>query len=121
MKRLLCTVSLLTLAACGSSSSSSSSSATACTSSNAVATQSVLLTGYAFSPDCIKVASGNTVTFTNQDATTHTVTASGSQVQTFDSGNLTQNQNYTQTFTAAGNVNVHCSIHPYMTATIIVQ
>ena len=70
----------------------------------------------AFTPSIIKVNVGDTVTFTNNDTTTHTVTSS-----TFDSGELAEGQSFKRTFDTAGTYDYHCSLHPFMTGQVIVQ
>lgn len=73
-----------------------------------------------YSPDNITVVIGvnNTVTWTNNDDVTHTVTADNGA---FDSGYLNQGQTWTYTFTTSGVYAYHCSIHPWMTGTVIVE
>jgi plastocyanin len=61
---------------------------------------------------------GDTVTWTNDDSTTHTVTADAGA---FKSNDLAPGDKFTFTFTTAGAFAYHCSIHPTMTATITVQ
>jgi plastocyanin len=72
----------------------------------------------AFSPASISVTAGTTVTWTNNDAMTHTVTADDAS---FDSGNMAQGATYSHKFTTAGTVAYHCKIHPTMTASVAVQ
>lgn len=52
-----------------------------------------------------------TITWVNQDATTHTVTADDGS---FNSGAIEQGGSYSKTFTAAGVFNYHCEQHPDM-------
>ncbi len=78
----------------------------------------VSIKNFAFSVGSLTVASGTTVTWTNNDAATHTVTADDGS---FDSGNIAQGATYSKTFTTAGTYNYHCSIHTSMTAKVIVQ
>ena len=93
-----------------------------CTAASAMATTSVSLSGMQFVPSCVKISTGATVTFQNADSVTHTVTTDAGQPETFDSGQLASTHDFLHTFAAtAETVHVHCTIHPYMTATIIVQ
>ena len=78
----------------------------------------VSLINYAFDPTSLSVATGTTVTWTNNDTAAHTVTADDGS---FDSGNLPPGQTFTHTFTASGSVAYHCNYHPNMVATIVVQ
>lgn len=83
-----------------------------------VATNAVTVQNFAFSPSSIKVKVGDKVTWTNQDSTTHTVTADDGL---FDSGDLAQGKSFSFTFTKAGTYTYHCAIHPSMTATVTVE
>jgi plastocyanin len=78
----------------------------------------VWIQGFAFNPSTLTVAVNTTVKWTNKHSTTHTVT---SDTGLFDSGGISPNGIYNFKFTQAGTFNYHCSIHPQMTATIIVQ
>jgi nitrite reductase (NO-forming) len=72
-----------------------------------------------YSPQTITVVIGinNTVTWTNNDNTAHTVTDTG----VFDSGYINPGQSWSYTFTTPGTYQYHCSIHPWMTGTVIVE
>jgi plastocyanin len=72
-----------------------------------------------FSPPTITLVIGvnNTVSWTNNDAVTHTVSATDGS---FDSGNLAPGATFTHTFDTAGTYNYHCKIHAHMTGTVIV-
>jgi plastocyanin len=120
---LLATLTLAT--ACGSGSSgggaSPSSPATASASSGSgtpVAGSTVEIKGFMFTPKTLTVPVGTTVTWKFDDSTQHTVTADDNS---FTSSALGSGQTYTHTFTTAGRVNYHCSIHTFMTGTIVVQ
>jgi len=86
----------------------------------AVATTSVDMKNIAFTPSAIKVASGATVTWTNQDGTNHSVV--------FDAGGVTGSGTMGAGVakglvmpTAAGTYAYHCGFHPTMTGTVQVQ
>jgi plastocyanin len=111
-------LALATLAACGGSSSPSYGGAPACSASTAIATSQVTIQNMAFSPACIKVAAGTTVTFTNSDIVTHTVTADDG---TYNSGSLPPTQPFLHAFATAGTSSYHCTIHAGMTGAVIVQ
>jgi plastocyanin len=72
----------------------------------------VTIQSFAFNPQVVKIAAGGSVTWTNQDGTTHTVTFSDS-TQTLSNG-----ASYTRKFDTAGTFTYHCSIHPSMTGTV---
>jgi len=78
----------------------------------------VFIQNMAFSPATLTVAAGSTVTWTNKDAMTHTVTSDSTL---FNSGNIVVNGVYSYTFTTVGTYSYHCSIHPSMTAKVIVS
>ena len=80
----------------------------------------VEIKGFAFNPASITIKVGETVTWTNNDGATHTVTADNSG-DFQSSGNLAQGDTYKVTFDKAGTFPYHCSIHPNMKATITVQ
>ena len=79
----------------------------------------VYIQNFAFSPNNLTVKTGATVTWVNKDSTTHTVTSDNGAFTS--SSNLNPGSNYTFTFTKAGTYPYHCSIHPEMKGTIVVQ
>ena len=86
------------------------------------------LTGYpsrGFTPDNITVVVGvnSTVTWTNKDASIHTVTSTTVPpgATPFDSGYLNTGNSFTYTFTIAGVYVYHCQLHPWMTGTVTVK
>ena len=79
---------------------------------------SVDLKNLAFAPASITIKVGDTVTWTNSDSMTHTVTGDKSE---FDSGNLDSGKTFSFTFKTAGTFTYHCTIHPSMTGTVVVQ
>jgi plastocyanin len=78
----------------------------------------VAIANFAFAPASVTVAVGTTVTWTNSDSASHTVTADDGS---FKSAKLANGATFSQTFTTAGTFTYHCSIHPSMTATITVR
>lgn len=78
----------------------------------------ISLANFAFSPASITVKAGTKVTWTNKDSTTHTVTSDSG---VFNSGNLPPNSSFSFTFSTPGTFSYHCSIHTYMTGTVMVQ
>lgn len=73
-----------------------------------------------FSPSTIAVVMGvnNTVIWTNNDSSPHTVSANDGS---FESGNLAPGQTYSYTFPAPGTYTYHCQYHPWMVATVVVK
>jgi plastocyanin len=82
------------------------------------ATQAVTIDDFAFSPATLTITAGDTVTWTNQDTTTHTAT---SNTGVFDSGDLDPGDAFSFTFTTPGTYEYHCTPHPTMTGQIVVQ
>jgi plastocyanin len=127
----------LLLAACGGSSGASSGSAAspAAAASSAmpgmsmpgsagkagsqtpVATTKVAIENFAFVPATITVKAGSTVTWTNKDQDPHTAT---SQAKKFSSPTLNRGDVYRFRFTKPGRYPYLCTIHPFMTATVVV-
>jgi plastocyanin len=85
---------------------------------SAASGSAVAIANFAFDPKDLTVKVGDTVTWTNNDSTDHTVALDdGSST----SPNIPQGGTYQMTFSKAGTVAYHCSIHPSMTATITVS
>ncbi len=78
----------------------------------------VTIANMAFSPSSLTVARGTTVTWTNNDGVSHTST---SNTGVWDTGTIQPGSSATFTFNTAGSYAYHCSIHPSMTGTIVVQ
>ena len=117
----LVSLMLVVMAGCGSSTNPPATTPTttpATTTTQSAGSSAVTISNFAFSPASLTVAVGTTVTWTNMDTTTHTVT---SNTGAFDSGNFAPNATYSHTFTSAGTYAYHCTIHPSMLGTIIVQ
>lgn len=88
-------------------------SSTAATASNQVS-----IKDYMFTPAVIKVKVGTTVTWTNQDAVSHTVTADTNSSDAPSSMDIAQGKSYSFTFRKAGTYTYHCFPHPYMHGTV---
>lgn len=111
----------LAFAACSSGSSSPmtsthpSSGASGATGSS----DAITIKNFAYSPDTLTVAPGATVTVTNKDQVTHTLTAVNGAFNTGDIG-----PGQSKTITApktSGHYSYMCSIHQYMTGTLVVS
>lgn len=81
--------------------------------------KNVAIQNFAFSPATLTIAKGTTIKWTNKDSTAHTVTSDTSAWH--DSGSLAQGASFSFTFNKVGTFAYHCSIHPFMTAKIIVK
>ena len=66
----------------------------------------------------------NTVTWTNGDTnnggTDHTVTSLPGNGTILSSGIMAEGANFTQTFTTPGTYEYHCTIHSWMTGSVVV-
>lgn len=74
-----------------------------------------------FTPSQITVQKGETVTWTNNDNTAHTVTDDLSNAGGPASGDIQPGSTYSFTFNKTGSFQYHCSIHPSMRGTIVVS
>lgn len=78
-----------------------------------------------YNPDAVTVAPGTTVTWTNADSVSHTVTSgnpSDNQSGTiFDSSLIRPASTYSFTFKNPGTYNYFCRVHPWMTGEVIVS
>jgi plastocyanin len=115
-------LSVVLLVGCSSNSSqpTTSSAPTTQTSSTSASSsqQTVNISGFAFSPQTLTVSKGTTVTWTNNDSTTHTVTSDSG---VWDSGNIAPGKTFSSAFNQTGTFPYHCKIHSSMTAKIVVQ
>ena len=73
---------------------------------------------FTFVPARLTVKAGTTVTWRNEDDIPHTVT---SVTQLFKSRALDTDDSFSFTFTESGTYEYFCSLHPRMTATIVVE
>ena len=80
----------------------------------------VKIDNFSFGPSTLTVSVGTTVTWTNRDDIPHTVTSSDDP-RAFKSKVLDTDEKFSFTFTKAGTYPYFCSIHPKMTAKVIVQ
>ncbi|MEV5509495.1 cupredoxin domain-containing protein [Streptomyces orinoci] len=80
------------------------------------AASQVTIAGFAFSPSTLTVTKGTTVTWTNNDSVSHTVTGSG-----LNSPTLSPGDSYSFTFNSSGTFSYICTIHPSMHGTVVVN
>jgi plastocyanin len=73
---------------------------------------------FKFAPSVLTVRVGTTVTWTNHDEETHTVT---SATGAFSSAGLGHEEGFSETFTRPGRYEYFCALHPHMKATLIVR
>jgi plastocyanin len=116
---------VLGLTACGSSSSASATPSITATGSSAGqktgTADTITIKNFMFSPDSLTVAPGAVVTVKNEDSVTHTLTDKTDQ-SVFSTGPVGPGQ--TKTFKApgkAGSYSFFCTIHQFMTGTLVVR
>jgi plastocyanin len=112
------------ISACSSSKNSSQPATTQSASSAQSGTSAaaggtaVSVANFSFSPGTLTVPAGSTVTWTFKDSTDHNVTADD---KSFASKNSSSGATYSFHFTKAGTYSYMCTIHPFMTAKVVVQ
>ncbi|MBI5399449.1 cupredoxin family copper-binding protein [Candidatus Saganbacteria bacterium] len=110
----------LVLVGCRTQEANGSSSASTTTTLSSGAAVSVNIQDFAFSSSALSISVETTVTWTNRDSVTHTVTVNSGPTS-FDSGSITPGSSFSHQFTWAGTYEYHCLPHPYMTGTITVR
>jgi YVTN family beta-propeller protein len=78
----------------------------------------VSIAGFAFGPDATTVKSGDSITWSNDDGSPHTVTFRDGSA---NSGSILPGSTFTHKFDQAGTYEYFCSFHPYMTGKVTVQ
>jgi len=81
-------------------------------------TTEVKIDNFSFGPADLSVPVGTTVTWTNRDDIPHTVVSTD---KVFKSKVLDTDEKFSFTFSKAGTYPYFCSIHPKMTAKVVVQ
>lgn len=81
--------------------------------------QQVTIDNFSFSPATITVAAGTVITWVNHDDIPHTVVSDDKT--TFKSHALDTDEKFTFTFAKPGTYTYFCSLHPHMTAKVVVQ
>jgi plastocyanin len=77
----------------------------------------VIMRAMTFDPPSLVVASGDRVTWRNEDLVAHTATAPGG----FDTGEVAAGGSYTVTVTQRGEVRYACRLHPTMLGVVEVK
>lgn len=83
-----------------------------------VATDTIKIENFAYGPTVANVKVGTTVTWTNNDTDPHTVTSMDNGP--IKSQTMQQGDTFKYTFTTPGRFEYLCTIHPFMTATVVV-
>jgi plastocyanin len=116
---------VVALASCGGDDGGAEGAAPDDGGAPAAATAEVVVATFAFEPDPLEVEAGTTITFTNEDATDHTVTAGTREApapDVFDGVLAEQGSTFELTLDEPGTYDYFCQIHdgPGMTARIVV-
>jgi plastocyanin len=77
----------------------------------------VKIDNFSFGPD-LTIAAGTTVTWTNHDDVPHVVASDNNE---FKSKALDTDDRFSYTFTKPGTYVYYCTVHPRMTAKVVVQ
>jgi plastocyanin len=85
----------------------------------ALSADSLTISNFKFAPASVTVSRGARITVTNHDTTAHTATADDGH--SFDTGNIDAGSSATLTMSKTGTYRYHCSIHPFMHASIVVR
>ena len=107
IKTLLAAAAVLVLTACGSSATAPSP-----------ASVDASIQSGGFTPGTISISMGSTVTWTNQDNTTHAVVADNGA---FASGAIPPGGKYSYMFPSAGTFTYHDTSNPNMRGTVTVS
>jgi plastocyanin len=78
----------------------------------------VTIDNFSFMPEGLTIPAGTTVTWVNKDDVPHTVVSTDGK---FKSQALDTNEQFSFTFKDAGTYEYYCSVHPKMTAKVVVQ
>jgi plastocyanin len=84
----------------------------------AASSAAIRIDNFNFTPPTLVVAPGTTVTWTNADDSPHTVREKDGK---FKSAALDTDDTFSQTFTAPGEYEYFCSIHPRMVGKVVVK
>jgi plastocyanin len=79
---------------------------------------SVTMKDIQFNPAKVKIKTGQTVTWTNDDSVGHDVTADS--FKSGSAGGIEGGQTFQHTFKAAGTFSYVCTVHPGMKGTVVV-
>ena len=83
----------------------------------AAADRDVAISDFTFTPRTVTVNVGDTVTWTNEDAQTHTATSGNA----WDSGDIDNGRSKSITFRTSGRYDYICIFHPQMRGTVVVR
>jgi plastocyanin len=82
--------------------------------------RTIVIDNFSFDPVETTVPVGAEVVWVNHDDAPHTATSTA-KPKAFDSGALDTDEKYSHVFTAAGEYDYFCAVHPKMTGRVIVK
>ncbi len=112
---------ILTLLACSQSAQSAGSAnqeRPAAADDQSASATAVKIDNFSFTPQTLTVNVGTTVTWTNGDDVPHNVVSTD---KVFKSKTMDTDEKFSYTFAKPGTYNYYCSIHPRMTAAVVVK
>jgi plastocyanin len=86
---------------------------------NVATKNQIVIKDFHFTPEVLKVKSGETITWINRDEEPHTVVSVEKQFK--KSAPLDTDEEFTVTAGAPGTYSYFCSVHPKMTGTVVVE
>ena len=112
----------ITFVACAGSGASSSPTPASSAASGGSKTAAVTIKSFSFGPASVTIAKGGSVTFTNNDGTTHTISSGTAPNKDgkFDK-ELSGGSETTITLDTPGTYTYFCNIHQTMKGTIVVN
>jgi plastocyanin len=118
---IVCTTILILACLAAGCSSSPNTVTPATPSASSGGGNTITIKNFAFDPSGLTVKTGTAVIWVNNDGVPHTVVSDTGSPAPFSSDSLSAGASYTFTFAQPGTYTYHCSIHPSMKGTIIVQ
>jgi len=112
---------ILTCLFSGCTSSQSPQTTLPTTTAPSEGSNSITINNFAFNPPILTIKTGTTVTWMNQDEAVHQIASDSGTPVAFTSGSLATGKSFPLTFTQPGTYTYHCTYHPSMKGTIIVQ
>ncbi|TMV09085.1 copper-binding protein [Ruegeria sediminis] len=78
----------------------------------------VRISDFAFNPERVEIATGDTIVWINEDLAPHTATATDGD---WDTGAIRKGKEARVTFESQGAFEYFCAFHPHMTGTVTVR
>ena len=81
----------------------------------------IAIKNFSFNPENLTITTGTTVTWLNQDEAIHQIDSDAKVPVAFSSDSLAHGASFQFTFTRLGTFTYHCTYHPTMKGTVIVE